>query len=161
MKTGDIGRLDEKGDLCRLDRPDDMAVSGGFDIDPAELTNAIAAHPAVVEVAVFAVRGGVREAGGFRDGQGTCRALLRSSWQLHATGQGRVASRPVAQDARRQDREQGAARAVLAGSRAAGCGETGTRCRVGAHESRGWLISPSTTSVMRPLCEARSRCSQG
>jgi acyl-CoA synthetase (AMP-forming)/AMP-acid ligase II len=94
VETGDIGRLDENGDLCRLDRADDMAVSGGFNIDPAELTNVIAAHPAVVEVAVFAVRGGVREAGSFRDGEGTCRALLRSSRQRQAAGQGRVASRP-------------------------------------------------------------------
>ena len=50
VKTGDIGRLDENGYLCMLDRADDMVISGGFNIYPAELTDATAAHPAVVEV---------------------------------------------------------------------------------------------------------------
>ena len=60
MKTGDIGRRDENGSLCRLDRADDRVISGGFNIDPADLKNVIAAHPAVVEVAVFAVGDGAR-----------------------------------------------------------------------------------------------------
>jgi acyl-CoA synthetase (AMP-forming)/AMP-acid ligase II len=53
--TGDIGRLDENGYLYVLDRKDDMIISGGFNIWPAELENVIADHPGVVEVAVFAV----------------------------------------------------------------------------------------------------------
>ena len=53
--TGDIGRLDENGYLYVLDRKDDMIISGGFNIWPAELENIIADHPAVVEVAVFSV----------------------------------------------------------------------------------------------------------
>ena len=53
--TGDIGRLDENGYLYVLDRKDDMIISGGYNIWPAELENTIAEHPAVVEVAVFAV----------------------------------------------------------------------------------------------------------
>jgi acyl-CoA synthetase (AMP-forming)/AMP-acid ligase II len=32
-----------------------MVISGGFNIYPAELENVIAAHPAVVEVAVFGI----------------------------------------------------------------------------------------------------------
>jgi acyl-CoA synthetase (AMP-forming)/AMP-acid ligase II len=55
VKTGDIGRLDANGYLYRLDRADDMMISGGFNIYPAELENVIAAHPAVVEVAVFGI----------------------------------------------------------------------------------------------------------
>ena len=55
VKTGDIGRLDENGYLYMLDRADDMVISGGFNIYPAELENVIAAHPAVVEVAVFGI----------------------------------------------------------------------------------------------------------
>ena len=51
--TGDIGRLDENGYLYVLDRKDDMIISGGYNIWPAELENTIAEHPAVVEVAVF------------------------------------------------------------------------------------------------------------
>jgi acyl-CoA synthetase (AMP-forming)/AMP-acid ligase II len=55
VKTGDIGRLDANGYLYMLDRADDMVISGGFNIYPAELENMIAAHPAVVEVAVFGI----------------------------------------------------------------------------------------------------------
>ncbi|WP_395155631.1 class I adenylate-forming enzyme family protein [Ilumatobacter sp.] len=53
--TGDIGRVDANGYLYVLDRKDDMIISGGFNIWPAELENVILSHPDVVEVAVFAV----------------------------------------------------------------------------------------------------------
>jgi acyl-CoA synthetase (AMP-forming)/AMP-acid ligase II len=53
--TGDMGRVDHNGYLYILDRKNDMIVSGGFNIWPAELENAIADHPAVLEAAVFAV----------------------------------------------------------------------------------------------------------
>jgi len=53
--TGDIGKLDENGYLYVLDRKDDMIISGGFNIWPAELENAILGHPEVIEVAVFAI----------------------------------------------------------------------------------------------------------
>jgi acyl-CoA synthetase (AMP-forming)/AMP-acid ligase II len=53
--TGDIGRLDRNGYLYVLDRKDDMIISGGFNIWPAELENVIQNHPAVVEVAVIAI----------------------------------------------------------------------------------------------------------
>ncbi len=52
--TGDIGRLDDNAYLYVLDRKDDMIISGGFNIWPAELENVIQDHPAVVEVAVVA-----------------------------------------------------------------------------------------------------------
>lgn len=53
--TGDIGRLDENGYLYVLDRKDDMIISGGFNIWPAELENVIQSHPEIIEVAVVAV----------------------------------------------------------------------------------------------------------
>jgi acyl-CoA synthetase (AMP-forming)/AMP-acid ligase II len=53
--TGDIGMIDKNGYLYLLDRADDMIISGGFNIWPMELENAIASHPAVMEVAVFGV----------------------------------------------------------------------------------------------------------
>lgn len=53
--TGDIGRLDENGYLYVLDRKDDMIISGGFNIWPAELENVLTDHPEVVEAAVFGV----------------------------------------------------------------------------------------------------------
>lgn len=52
--TGDIGRIDVNGYLYVLDRKDDMIISGGFNIYPAELENVILDHPAVVEAAVVA-----------------------------------------------------------------------------------------------------------
>jgi acyl-CoA synthetase (AMP-forming)/AMP-acid ligase II len=55
VRTRDIGRIDENGYVYVLDRADDMIVSGGFNIWPAELESAIADHPEVIEVAVFAV----------------------------------------------------------------------------------------------------------
>ena len=53
--TGDIGKFDENGYLYVLDRANDMIISGGFNIYPAELENTICQHPAVVEVAAFAI----------------------------------------------------------------------------------------------------------
>lgn len=53
--TGDIGRLDVNGFLYLHDRKDDMLISGGFNIWPAELEEVIAALPSVREVAVFGV----------------------------------------------------------------------------------------------------------
>lgn len=55
VRTGDIGRLDHYGYLYVLDRADDMIVSGGFNIWPAELETVIADHPQVREVAVFGI----------------------------------------------------------------------------------------------------------
>lgn len=55
IRTRDIGRIDENGFVYILDRADDMIVSGGFNIWPAELETVIADHPQVIEVAVFAV----------------------------------------------------------------------------------------------------------
>jgi acyl-CoA synthetase (AMP-forming)/AMP-acid ligase II len=53
--TGDIGRLDHNGYLYVLDRKDDMIISGGFNIWPAELENVLTDHPEVIEAAVFGV----------------------------------------------------------------------------------------------------------
>ncbi|MGQ0624828.1 MAG: class I adenylate-forming enzyme family protein [Sporichthyaceae bacterium] len=55
VRTRDIGRIDANGFVYILDRVDDMIVSGGFNIWPAELETVINDHPEVIEVAVFAV----------------------------------------------------------------------------------------------------------
>ncbi len=55
LKTGDAGFLDAEGFLFLTDRVKDMIVSGGENVYPAEVENAIASHPAVAEVAVIGV----------------------------------------------------------------------------------------------------------
>ena len=50
--TGDVGRLDEDGDLWLDGRLDDMIVSGGENVHPLEVEDVVAHHPAVREVAV-------------------------------------------------------------------------------------------------------------
>ncbi len=53
--TRDVGRLDQNGYLYLVDRKDDMIISGGFNIWPAELEIVIAAMPGVREVAVVGI----------------------------------------------------------------------------------------------------------
>jgi acyl-CoA synthetase (AMP-forming)/AMP-acid ligase II len=53
--TGDIGKLDSRGFLYVIDRVDDLIISGGFNIWPAELEQVISALPGVREVVVFGV----------------------------------------------------------------------------------------------------------
>ena len=50
--TGDIGRLDDDGDLWIDGRLDDMIISGGENIHPLEVEDVLASHPGVQEVAV-------------------------------------------------------------------------------------------------------------
>src|SRR5262249_14400590 len=55
LHTGDAGYLDESGFLHLRDRVKDMIISGGENIYPAEVENAIYGHPAVAEVGVIGV----------------------------------------------------------------------------------------------------------
>jgi acyl-CoA synthetase (AMP-forming)/AMP-acid ligase II len=55
VRTRDNGYLDERGYLYVVDRKDDMIISGGFNIWPAEIENALGQHAAVEEVVVVAV----------------------------------------------------------------------------------------------------------
>jgi acyl-CoA synthetase (AMP-forming)/AMP-acid ligase II len=55
LHTGDIGRFDEDGYLFLLDRKGDMIISGGFNVYPREVEEALLAHPEVREAAVFGV----------------------------------------------------------------------------------------------------------
>lgn len=55
VHTGDAGYLDTEGYLYLKDRIKDMVVSGGENIYPVEVENAIAQHDAVADVAVIGV----------------------------------------------------------------------------------------------------------
>jgi acyl-CoA synthetase (AMP-forming)/AMP-acid ligase II len=55
VRTKDMGYLDEEGFLHLVDRKEDMIISGGFNVWPLEVENALAAHPDVQEVAVVGV----------------------------------------------------------------------------------------------------------
>lgn len=50
--TGDLGKVDEDGYFYVLGRTDDMIVSGGENIYPAEIERAIYSHPKVADVVV-------------------------------------------------------------------------------------------------------------
>lgn len=55
MHTGDAARMDEHGYIYIQDRIKDMIVSGGENIYPAEVENALFQHPAVVDAAVIGI----------------------------------------------------------------------------------------------------------
>jgi acyl-CoA synthetase (AMP-forming)/AMP-acid ligase II len=55
LHTGDIGVLDERGNVQITDRLKDMYVVGGFNAYPAEIEQTLTGHPAVSEVAVIGV----------------------------------------------------------------------------------------------------------
>lgn len=53
--VGDLGRLDEDGYLYLEGRREDLVITGGVNVYPAEVENALAEHPGVDDVAVYGV----------------------------------------------------------------------------------------------------------
>lgn len=55
LLTGDLGRLDAGGRLHVLGRRDEVIVTGGENVAPGEVEQALLEHPGIAEAAVFAV----------------------------------------------------------------------------------------------------------
>jgi acyl-CoA synthetase (AMP-forming)/AMP-acid ligase II len=55
LHTGDVGVMDEAGNLRITDRMKDLFIVGGFNAYPAEIEGMVMAHPAVGQVAVVGV----------------------------------------------------------------------------------------------------------
>ena len=53
LHTGDVGLLDERGYLFIKDRLRDVIITGGFNVYPVDVENALSSHPAVYESSVF------------------------------------------------------------------------------------------------------------
>lgn len=58
LHTGDRGLIDERGYLYLKDRLKDMVITGGFNVYPVDVENALGQHPAVHECAVFGLPDG-------------------------------------------------------------------------------------------------------
>ena len=55
LHTGDIGVMDDAGNVRITDRKKDMFIVGGFNAYPAEIEGALLRHPGVAQVAVVGV----------------------------------------------------------------------------------------------------------
>ncbi len=55
LHTGDIGQVDQDGYYYHLGRRDDLIITGGLNVYPAEVENAIYGFPGVQEAVVFAM----------------------------------------------------------------------------------------------------------
>lgn len=55
LRTGDLGTLDEDGDLRIVDRLKELIIRGGYNVYPSEVEEVLYQHPDIVEAAVVGV----------------------------------------------------------------------------------------------------------
>ncbi len=55
LHTGDIGVMDDQGNISITDRKKDMYINGGFNVYPAEVESLMLAHPDIGQVSVVGV----------------------------------------------------------------------------------------------------------
>jgi long-chain acyl-CoA synthetase len=53
--SGDIGKFDEDGYLCIVDRKKDMIIAGGYNIYPVELDDVLMGHPKILEACAIGI----------------------------------------------------------------------------------------------------------
>jgi len=53
LATGDLGELDAEGNLRVIGRKSELIISGGENVAPSEVEDALCEHPAVIEAGVF------------------------------------------------------------------------------------------------------------
>jgi O-succinylbenzoic acid--CoA ligase len=74
LYTGDIGYLDEEGDLWLVQRRNDIIISGGENVYPSEVENVLLQHPSVAAICVVGIsdpQWGQRVAAMVRQNRGT------------------------------------------------------------------------------------------
>ncbi|WP_311208411.1 MULTISPECIES: AMP-binding protein [unclassified Aeromicrobium] len=55
FRTGDVGRMDDDGDLWIVGRLKELIIRGGYNVYPSEVEEVIYSHPAVLECAVIGI----------------------------------------------------------------------------------------------------------
>ncbi len=86
--TGDLGYLDEDGELYVVGRVDDMVISGGENIHPEEVEDVLARSPLVAQAAVVGLpddRMGSRVAAFVEPASRDCSARALDSWCLESS----------------------------------------------------------------------------
>merc|ERR1719453_1025730 len=69
MHTGDIGYIDEEGQVWIVDRVKELIKTKGFQVAPAELEAKLLEHPLILDAAVIGVAAGYSYGGQEGDGQ--------------------------------------------------------------------------------------------
>jgi fatty-acyl-CoA synthase/long-chain acyl-CoA synthetase len=91
LTVGDVAYFDEEGFFYICDRKNDMIISGGMNVYPAEIESALDRHPDVMDVAVFGVPSeewgeSVHAAVVARPGSGLDEAALTAYARAHLAG---------------------------------------------------------------------------
>ncbi|HEY5716402.1 MAG TPA: AMP-binding protein [Psychromonas sp.] len=55
LKTGDIGKMDERGFFSLVDRKKDMILVSGFNVYPSEIEEIVVLHPKIIEAAAIGI----------------------------------------------------------------------------------------------------------